>query len=69
MIIYDLIEGDAYARRIAFRAKTCFIMTQMEKPLPKVVESIRRTLKRCLTANGMQDIDAGHDITGKDFLD
>lgn len=69
MITYDLIEGDAYARRITFRPKTCFIMTQMEKPLPRTVISIRRTLKRCLTARGMTDIDAGSDITGKDFLD
>ncbi len=69
MITYDLIGSDVYTKRVLYKPKTCFIMTQMEKPLPTVVTSIRKTLRKCLTTKSMKDIDAGSDITGKDFLD
>jgi hypothetical protein len=69
MIPYDISEGDTYSRRVSLRPKTCFVMTKIGQPLPQCVINIRRTLTSCLKARGMKDIDAGIDVTGRDFLD
>lgn len=68
MIYYDLIEGDAYAKSIHYRPKTCFVMTQLGDPVPRSIINIRRALKRNIDPRGIKLIDAGHDVTGKDFL-
>lgn len=69
MILYDLIEGDAYSKRVNYRPRTCFIITQLGTPMPNVVANIRRTLKKCLNAKSIEAIDANSLMTGKDFLD
>lgn len=69
MIFYDLAGSDAYSKRIRYRPKTCFIMTQLGSPVLKSVQGIRRTLTKSLKAHNMTAIDANYDVTGKDFLD
>ncbi len=68
MILYDLIGGEVLPGRIAYRPKTCFIMTQLGAPIPQEVTRIRRSVERYLRDVGIEAIDANTEITGKDFL-
>lgn len=68
MIFYDLIEGDAYSKKINYKPKTCFIMTQLGSPIPNSVVSIRKRVRKCLGVKDIKTIDANYDVTGKDFL-
>jgi hypothetical protein len=69
MIIYDPIEGDAYSKRVNYRPKTCFVITQLGEPIPLLVNKIRRTLNKSLKARDIKVVDANSVMTGKDFLD
>lgn len=68
MILYGLVDGDPYTRKINYRPRTCFLMTQLGKPIPKEVDSIRRDLGHVLKAHEIELIDANSTITGRDFL-
>ena len=69
MIIYDPISGDAYSKRIYYRPRTCFVITQLGEPIPELVNKIRRTLNKSLKAREIKVVDANSVMTGKDFLD
>jgi len=69
MIIYDPIEGDAYSKKVNYRPKTCFVITQLGEPIPELVNKIRRTLNKSLKAREIKVIDANSAMTGRDFLD
>jgi len=68
MILYNPTDGNVQQTRIKYRPKTCFIMTQLGKPVPSSITRIRSKLKKVLASNGIKEIDAGSVITGKDFL-
>jgi hypothetical protein len=44
-------------------------MTQIGKPIPRKAKKIRTILNQYLSEKDFKSIDAGNDITGKDFLD
>lgn len=68
MILYGLVDGDPYTRKVRYQARTCFLMTQLGEPIPEEVDTIRRDLRHILEAHDIKLIDANSDITGKDFL-
>lgn len=68
MILYNPTDGIAQQIKIKYRPKTCFIMTQLGKPIPKKVTEIRKRLKTILTRNNLKEIDANSVFTGKDFM-
>lgn len=68
MILYNPTDGTAQQIKIRYRARTCFIITQLGKPVPPQVTQIRRKLKKILKENKMTEIDAGSVVTGKDFM-
>lgn len=68
MLCYDIISGDTYAGRLSLRPRTAFIMTQIGRPIPLQVARIRRNLKRCLDSHQINSLDAGDEVTGRDFL-
>ena len=53
---------------VKYRPRTCFVMTQLAKPLPEKCPEIREKLNEILTKNKMESIDANFDVTGRDFL-
>lgn len=68
MILYGLVDGDVHTRKIRYRPRTCFLMTQLGEPIPEEVVNIRQDLKRALELHNVALIDANSEITGKDFL-
>ncbi|NQS90724.1 hypothetical protein HQ584_13155 [Patescibacteria group bacterium] len=68
MILYSPIDGDVYGKRIQYKPKTCFIATQLAKPIPKEVKNIRNTLYKYLKIRRIKAIDANSKVTGRDFL-
>lgn len=69
MIIYDPIGGDAYSKKVNYRPKTCFVITQLGEPVAEPVNRIRRALNKLLKAREIKTIDANSAMTGRDFLD
>ncbi|MEK9148721.1 MAG: hypothetical protein AAB267_01600 [Candidatus Desantisbacteria bacterium] len=68
MILYRPIDGGVQQTKIEYHPKTCFVMTQLGTPIPKEVEKIRIKFRAILSKYGMEEIDAGSEITGRDFL-
>lgn len=68
MILYELTNGDPYTRKIDYRPKTCFLMTQLGGTIPPEVDNMRRDLGSVLDTHGFDLIDANSTITGRDFL-
>ena len=68
MILYNPTDGIVQQTKIKYRPKTCFIMTQLGKPIPPKVTKIRKRLKNILTRNNLKEIDAESVFTGKDFM-
>lgn len=68
MILYKPTDGDVQITKIEYRPKTCFVMTQLGTPIPRGVKKIREQLTKILSECEMKEIDAGSEITGKDFL-
>jgi hypothetical protein len=60
-------DGDPYTQSIEYRPKTCFLVTQLGAPGKEVI-TIRHSLARILNQSGIEVIDAGSVVTGKDFL-
>lgn len=69
MINYELLSGDVYYRRISYMPRTCLVMTQLKKPIPAQVKTIRGRLDGVLRNRGIETIDAGSYVTGRDFSD
>jgi len=68
MILYELTNGDPHTRKIDYRPKTCFLMTQLGGTVPPEVDNMRRDLGNVLDTHGFNLIDANSTITGRDFL-
>ncbi len=68
MIAYSPLDGDVLTKPIQYRVKTCFIMTQLGKPISKELKEIRQSISDILTTRGFSEIDAISIITGRDFL-
>jgi hypothetical protein len=67
MISYRPTDGDPYTQPIEYRPKTCFLVTQLGNPGREVLR-IRQSLTHILNSYGIEVIDAGSVVTGKDFL-
>lgn len=68
MIPYRPTDGDAHTAKVTYRPRTCFLMTQLGRPIPEEVDAIRKGLGRVLKAHSVELIDANSVITGRDFL-
>ena len=68
MILYNPTDGIAQQIKIKYRPQTCFIMTQLGKPIPPQVTQIRRRLKKILNRNNLSENDAVSVVTGRDFM-
>ena len=68
MILYKPTDGDVQLTKIEYRPNTCFIMTQIGKPVPVNIQNIRSKLTKYLKKIKMNQLDAGDIVTGKDFL-
>ncbi len=68
MILYRPTDSDITHAKINYRPRTCFIMTQLSKPIPEEIIEIRRKLTELLTKCDINEIDAGSKVTGRDFL-
>ncbi len=68
MILYGLVDGDVHTRKVKYRPRTCFLMTQLGGTVPEEVDSVRQDLRRLLDTHDIALIDANSEITGRDFL-
>ncbi|UCF94520.1 MAG: hypothetical protein JSW39_10290 [Desulfobacterales bacterium] len=68
MIYYRPTEGDAFTAKIDYRPRTCFLMTQLGKTVPSVIQDIRGSLGDVFLKHKIDVIDANSVVTGKDFL-
>lgn len=68
MIRYNPMNSDPSTVPIRYLPKTCFIMSQLRKPLPEIQIVIRKRLGDFLKANGYNEIDTDSSLTGRDFL-
>jgi|ERR1043166_5011910 hypothetical protein len=68
MIFYSPINGDATTTGIVSRPRTCFLMTQLGRPIPAILGEIRDSIIQVLKNYKMELIDADSVITGRDFL-
>jgi len=67
MIFYNH-DREVLNEFIKYNPRTCFLMTQLGKPLPKKVIEIRSELSKILKKQKTEIIDANSYVTGKDFL-
>ncbi len=67
MIFYNQ-DREVISDFIAYEPRTCFLMTQLGLPIPKVVEEIRHALSFELQNRNINELDANSYIKGKDFL-
>ncbi|WP_420127701.1 hypothetical protein [Longimicrobium sp.] len=68
MIYYRPTDGGPHGTLLPFRPRTCFLMTQMSRPIPPVLTEIRSALKQVLKEQSYTLVDADSSITGRDFL-
>ena len=68
MILYRPTDGDVAMASVAYRPKTCFLMTKLGQPVPDEVEQIRASVTRSFESIGYCVIDANTAVTGRDFL-
>jgi len=68
MIRYNPTNSDPSTIPIKYLPKTCFVMSQLRKPVPEIQVIIRRRLSKFLKTHGYNEIDADSSLTGRDFL-
>lgn len=68
MIRYNPIDSDPSTVPIRYLPKTCFVMSQLRKPVPEIQTVIRQRLGEFLKTRGYNEIDADSSLTGRDFL-
>jgi len=68
MIYYRPTEGDAFTTKIDYKPRTCFLMTQLGKPTPPVIQEIRDAIADIFSNHRIDIIDANSVVSGKDFL-
>ena len=67
MIFYNH-DKQVLTEFIKYKPRSCFIMTQLGEPVPKIVLKIRKEISNCLKKANIKEIDAESLITGRDFL-
>lgn len=68
MIYYHPSDGDVYSTTIKHRPRTCFLMTKLGQPIPRVAQKVRSEVEKIFDENGIDCIDADSITTGKDYL-
>jgi len=68
MIRYNPVDSDPSTVPIRYLPKTCFVMSQLRKPVPESQIVIRQRLSEFLKDHGYHEIDADTSLTGRDFL-
>lgn len=68
MINYSPINGDPSTAPVAYKPRTCFLMTQLGDTISKEVIVIRKDAETLLSDNRYDTIDANSAVTGRDFL-
>ena len=68
MIVYDPISGDPLTTPVAWRPRTCFVITKLGRNVPSIVNEIRQRSALVLRQRKFAVIDAGAATTGQDFL-
>jgi hypothetical protein len=68
MILYSPIDGNVLASKPSYRPRTCFVMTQLGRPIPTSITEIRSSLTACLRDRDIAEVDAQSAVTGRDFL-
>jgi len=68
MIVYHPLELDIVQKPLKFRPNTCFIMTQLGKPVPREIIEIIDSIKTTLKPYKCKMIDANSSVTGRDYL-
>ncbi len=69
MILYRPTDGGVLSTAPKLRPNTCFLMTQLGKPMPPAFRTMRKQVTDQLQARSVNFIDADSDVTGGDFLD
>lgn len=67
MIFYSQ-DREVLTEFVKYNPRTCFIMTQLGKPLPDKANKIRYRLSSILKKQKIKIIDANSQTTGRDFL-
>lgn len=68
MIFYRPTDGEVQTRKVDYRPKTCFIMTQLGNPIPENIQQIRESLTKIFEHHQINVLDANSVVTGRDFL-
>ncbi len=68
MLNYSPINGDPSTSLVAYRPRTCFLMTQLGGKISEDISKMCGEVKEVLSNNKYSVIDANSLITGKDFL-
>lgn len=68
MIVYHPFEGDIFSKPFDYSPKTCFLMTQLGKPIPASAIAIRKTAINQLKKHKLQVVDANTKTTGGDYM-
>lgn len=67
MIFYNQ-DKEVLTEFIKYIPRSCFIITQLGKPIPKQITKIRKDVSACLNELNIKEIDAQQLVTGRDFL-
>ncbi len=68
MIFYRPTDGDVHSAPVKWRARTCFLMAAMGKPISAEVRDTKKRVTEILRRAKFKIIDAASVTTGKDFL-
>ena len=67
-MIYDPSNGEYTTSVRTYHPRSCFLMTQLGKPVPQTIIKIRAKIKKLLDDKNYALLDAGSKVTGRDFL-
>ena len=68
MIVYDPLGGFVINEQIKSKARHCFLMTRLGKPISPKVISINKKITQICQSKKYEVIDASSIVTGRDFL-
>jgi len=68
VINYSPVTGDPIGHPIKPQPKHCFLITQLGKNKPDLVNEIQKSINKCCQSIDYKTIDASTLTTGKDFL-
>jgi len=68
MNFYNPNSGEVDTGPVAYRANTCFLLTQIGGALTNEVEHIQQAILSVLKSRNIKLTDATSEVTGKDFL-